>query len=306
MERIFALKIPFYNKTEQIEKERENYLEFQIPFISKYYGYFIESDSPGKRVIYLLIEFIDGQTLDKYDQTELSLLEKVNIVFTVILTINYFHSKEYVYRDLHMNNIIINKDKEVKLIDLDRLIKINKQQTHDFNFQNVPPEVKFGQFFTYKSDIYLLGHLIYFLLFKNNEISNQKDSICIPIEIISIIPKEELLEDVFKRCLCKDPKKRPTIFHLILKLYFDFLAYIPPQGKKEQDLISFLEECILSSKEKDECMFLAIIYSEDRYIPRDPRKTYHYSYLAAEQNNPYAQYMLGLMYYKGRDVPRDI
>lgn len=257
MERIFALKIPFNDIIEQIEKERKNHLKFQIPFIVHYYGYF-ELNSSQRHVIYLIIEFIDGQTLDKYDLTKLNQYEKVNIVFSLLLTIKYIHSKKCVYRDLHLNNIIIDKNKEMKLIDLDRLIKIDEQETFDFNFENLPPEIKSGQLFTYKSDIYLVGCLMCFLLFQKKEGDNQK--VYINVEGKNSLIYSNPQNFFYLTCLYIDPNSRPSLNSIIYQFYFDFLIKIPPQGKKEQDLIDFLEKCVSLSNEKKKIILFLEIY----------------------------------------------
>lgn len=61
-EKLFALKNPNCDEIELIERERQNYLDIYYPFITNYYGYIEKNGS--KR---LLIEYIDGKTLDKID-----------------------------------------------------------------------------------------------------------------------------------------------------------------------------------------------------------------------------------------------
>lgn len=46
----------------------------------------------------------------------------------MILTIQYIHSQEFIYRGLNFDNVFINANiKDAILIDFDRLININKQ-----------------------------------------------------------------------------------------------------------------------------------------------------------------------------------
>lgn len=112
-----------------MEKE-ENYLRLnqeQYPFIPRYYGYFEIYNEK-----YLLIEYIEGKSLDKYELELLTLQDKYNMIFGLILTIKFLHSLGYVYRDLKLDNIIINQNKEAILIDFDRLIKVETEsQTID-------------------------------------------------------------------------------------------------------------------------------------------------------------------------------
>lgn len=88
--------------------------------------------------------------MEKYDIKIVSLLDKYYIyIFEVLLTIRYIHSqkkKKKACRVLTFINIIINQNKDVILIDFDRLIKEN------LNKEGVIPEENK----TYKSDIYSL------------------------------------------------------------------------------------------------------------------------------------------------------
>lgn len=83
-----------------LESQEERY-----PFIPQYYGYFEDKDYK-----HLLIEYIEETTLDNYKS--LSLMEKCDIIFELLLTIRYLHSLGYIYRDLRLNNIIINHNKD--------------------------------------------------------------------------------------------------------------------------------------------------------------------------------------------------
>ena len=61
---IYALKIPNDGKTELIERERSNYSKIECPYIVQYYGYIEINDKKC-----LLLEFLEGETLTKYDLT---------------------------------------------------------------------------------------------------------------------------------------------------------------------------------------------------------------------------------------------
>lgn len=140
----FALKAAIDCQYELIERERENYLNLQFPLFVKYYGYFLIEEKKC-----LLLEFVQGQTLNEIDLSILSLSAKVCIVFELMLSVHFIHSKNYICRDLNPNNIIINKNKEAILIDFDRIIQADKQTTMDFMRDCMPPE----NVLTSKSDI---------------------------------------------------------------------------------------------------------------------------------------------------------
>lgn len=55
----------------------------------------------------------------------LSYDDRINIIFEILIVIQCFHERHYIYRDLKPNNIMINENKMVVLIDLDRLIEVD-------------------------------------------------------------------------------------------------------------------------------------------------------------------------------------
>ena len=84
-----------------------------------------------------------------------------------MITIEYFHQKHFVLRDLKPNNVVIDTNKDAVLIDLDRIIQLNEEEngmyTEDFASDYIAPEVCTGNY-TYKSDIYSLGKMMYFIM----------------------------------------------------------------------------------------------------------------------------------------------
>ena len=93
-EEVFALKIP-YIETHLDKRERRNYLSIRYRFIVPYIGYIKFADKPK----YLLLEYIEGETLDKYNLSHLNEQEKYIIILELLPTIHYLHSNKYIYRD---------------------------------------------------------------------------------------------------------------------------------------------------------------------------------------------------------------
>lgn len=194
-EKLFALKNPNCDEIELIERERQNYLDIYYPFITNYYGYIEKNGS--KR---LLIEYIDGKTLDKIDTKKLTEKERYNIIFELMLTIQYLHSKEYIYRDLRLQNIMIDQNNDAVLIDFDRLIKFKDQKTFNFNDAFIAPENEK----TFKSDVYSLGCVIYYILFGEKLCINSQHE-----------KEKEVEMELIKLCLANDQDKRLTLIKLI-------------------------------------------------------------------------------------------
>lgn len=91
-EQIYAMKLPFNNYIELIEREQKNYSKIQFSLIVRYYGYIEKVDKQK----YLLLEYVDGHSLDGFDTSKLNYKEKLNIIFELMLTIQYIHSNEFI------------------------------------------------------------------------------------------------------------------------------------------------------------------------------------------------------------------
>jgi len=116
----------------------------------------------------VFLEYIEGETLQKTDVTELSNSEKFHIVEQLINAVQIAHENSIIHRDINPKNIIITRDKQVKLIDFG-ISKIKDMVNTDTLYQfatnkYAAPEVhKHSENATEKSDIYSLGAVLYFL-----------------------------------------------------------------------------------------------------------------------------------------------
>ena len=176
---------------------------------------------------------------------------KEKIIFETLLVLIYLHHHHFIYRDLKPNNIIVDRSNTIILIDLDRMIKINEPkntnkaeetkninetekiknmiETEDIDNENEEqtiiihqyssPELKEGHHISYSTDIYSLGMLVYYIIFKE-ELSITKIEKRIPqnesyyINILNFINK----------CVKKNPKERPTITEIVKEFYLEFYS----------------------------------------------------------------------------------
>lgn len=197
------------------ERERANYLSVLYPYIVPYFGYI---ELKEKKLI--LLEYVEGQTLLDYVLTKLSTRDKYSIIFEMLLTIRYLHSKEFIYRDLKLNNIIINQGKDEVLIDFDRLINIHEARKEEFTQNFANPAAAPGIIKTYKSDIHSLRYVVYYILYG-----------FAPVKI-----NDEFQIDqgyIFEDCLENDSDERQDISYLIYIFYIQCLSKIEFKGEKE-------------------------------------------------------------------------
>ncbi|MFN8577206.1 MAG: protein kinase [Candidatus Sericytochromatia bacterium] len=68
---------------------------------------------------YMVMEFIEGQTLDKLiaGNKSIPILESISIISEICLALDYIHSNNIIHRDVKPSNIIINHERNVKLMD---------------------------------------------------------------------------------------------------------------------------------------------------------------------------------------------
>lgn len=124
---------------------------------------------------YLVMEFIEGQPLDKYcDRNKLTISERLVLFRTVCAAVSYAHRNLIVHRDLKPRNIFVTADGTVKLLDFEiaKLLGpvagdtayLTRSDLHLMTLEYASPEQVLGQPITTASDVYSLGVILYQLL----------------------------------------------------------------------------------------------------------------------------------------------
>ena len=324
---LMAMKIPHFNDDEVpklIKREKENYKKLNHIFLPKFF------DTPeGEN--YLVMEFINGKTLNYIDRDKLSYNDAVTIVFELIVIFEYLHSKKLIYRDLKPNNIIIDENKNAVLIDFDRLISNNPDGEYTSNLGGLgsvflAPEIHYGKI-SEKCDIYSLGMMIRYIMGKKALIGHftRDHTICSIIQY-STNPEPEFrldviytlflfvadfyplihvncISDIFVQIFSKykNTESDPYIQYNIGVSYF----LIPGILKNKEEAIPFLT--LAANKNHPYAQYqLGVIFLEGKYISRDINKAIYYLTPAANGNIPEAQYHLGVIYYEGKYTSQDI
>lgn len=139
------------------------------PNLPRIYDYFTENDRS-----YLVMDFIEGQTLEEYLEETGGGAQSLSLVLNwaeqICDVLSYLHTQQppVIFRDLKPSNIMISKNGHVYLIDfgIARIFKPGKQ--HDTVALGSPgyaaPEQYGKSQSTPRSDIYSLGALLHYLL----------------------------------------------------------------------------------------------------------------------------------------------
>ncbi|CAI2386533.1 unnamed protein product [Moneuplotes crassus] len=195
---------------------------------------FIENDLKDES--YLVLEYFAGMTLDKYieEYGHLNEDETANIAQTLSNCLSYLHSKGIAHRDIKPQNILINDDKEIKLIDFN-ISKEGKSKCTDeeklTKFSRIfytqissplyaAPEIKGDKLYTESVDIWGLGIILFTCLF--GKMSDSKEPICFKDNtnnIEDLIQSSTLenawLQQMLLDCLNDDQDLRPSSEELL-------------------------------------------------------------------------------------------
>ena len=168
----------------------------------------------------IVLELCDGSLSNLITRNLISdeiyeILDQLNNTFKIM------KEKKIIHRDLKPDNILIKKENNNKIIKLcnygksSKIGKFTKFISHKGTKEYMAPEIMKGANYNYKCDLWSLGIIIYELFFK--EIPYKGDTEFAILGIIDKFGKEmlkhtgdNLLDDLIKKLLEKDPEKRIT------------------------------------------------------------------------------------------------
>ena len=181
------------------------------PYINQLYD---TVELPDK--IHLILEFVEGRELcDLIEHVELSERLCKRYFHQILIAVSYLHENDIVHRDLKLENIIIDKDNNVKLIDFGfgNFILNGNHLLRTFcgSPDYAAPELFFGKAYNgFSIDCWSLGVCLFAMLFRKFPFEN---SIAI-MERQFVFPKNSNVSsdarDLLTKILLKDPSERLT------------------------------------------------------------------------------------------------
>ncbi len=151
---------------------------------------------------YLVLEYVDGDQIDRYcDQRQLDLHARIQLFLQVLDAVAAAHANLIVHRDLKPSNVLVRKDGDVKLLDfgIAKLIEAENNPGQQTAFtiggtaltpEYAAPEQLKGEAITVSTDVYALGVLLYLLLTGRHPAGEGNNS---PAELVKTIVECEPL-----------------------------------------------------------------------------------------------------------------
>ena len=277
-------------------REIDNYENTSHPLIPTFFG---TMEQDGQQSI--IIEFINGQTLEKVEELGLSFDDLTTVIFELLMIIQYFHDRGLIYRDIKPNNIMIDEHKTVVMIDFDRLIDSGKEndnldQTLDLNTDTyIAPEIFNGEVtkYSFKSDIYSLGKFVEYLI-NGTERNNDPKKVKYQAEY-------SIIKQIFIKCIDKKAENRPSISDLLVDFIIIFQQKIFIEGLFADYRIHFNYLNIFNNTNQPKIQnTIGNINYEFQYIMQFINKVFHFLSFDENKIDRKAQSDLGLIYQKSQ------
>ncbi|KAI1401819.1 kinase-like protein [Hypoxylon fuscum] len=215
-----------------LAREIHHHRQFVHPHIARLYEIIVTES-----LVWLVLEYCPGDELYNYLLNHGPLpVEKVQRIFTQLVgAVSYVHQQSCVHRDLKLENILLDKNENVKLVDFgftrEYEGKSNYLQTFCGTICYSAPEMLKGEKYAgEKVDVWSLGVILYALLCGELPFDDDDDNVT-RTKILTDEPKypDHLSPDavaLIKMLLSKRPLLRPTLPEI---LSHAFLSEHAPQ-----------------------------------------------------------------------------
>ncbi len=171
---------------------------------------------------YLVMEWVDGRTLDEWMHQETVAPERCLAVFTEVCeAVAFAHRSLVVHGDIKPANLAIGRDGQVRLLDFGVAQLLDDESEDRLPSALTPgfasPEQLNGEPISTASDIFSLGALLHWLVF--GHAPGRKKGSPLPRQTWSSYRRLADLEAIIQRATARNPEDRfPTVNSLILEL----------------------------------------------------------------------------------------
>lgn len=188
----------------------------------------------------LIQEYVEGPTLQQLLEQNITALDKETYFLQLVSVISYAHKHKILHRDIKPENIIINRNRQVKLLDfgIARDLSWQSPGSRSEGTVNYMPPEQFKGHSCLASDVWALGVILY--IFATNAVpyfqQNEGYPQDIDITVESRAPRkinpqlDTVLEQIIMRCLETDLESR---YRDATELLEDLRTRLPLFGRGE-------------------------------------------------------------------------
>jgi serine/threonine-protein kinase len=201
---------------------------------------------------FLVLEYIDGETLDRSLAVSgrLPVGEAVSYAVQAAAGLQHAHDKGVAHRDIKPSNLLVGRDGIVKILDLglaqffeDSNAKLARSGTVMGTTDYVAPEQLLGAATDHRADIYNLGATLYHLLTGQPPFSGTTAAKMVAHHLAAVPPASEVcadvpepLSDVVSTMLAKDPAERYQTAAEVVQALMPFVGTPDRSGQRSGKL----------------------------------------------------------------------
>ena len=206
-----------------------------------------QDPSNGNYMLVMNIMKVDLRNYLQQNHSQLTWKERIQITFDIINALDNIHCENAIHRDLHSGNILLKSRWSISDLGFCGPADKSTKSTYG-NLPYIAPEVIAGKEYTFKSDIYSIGMLMWEISSGQPPFGDRNHDSNLAVNIINgirpkVVPGTPLeYKNLMEQCWDADSIKRPDIQTLSRKIRKINLRYrnIPDEQTQPKTNSNFI------------------------------------------------------------------